>query len=129
MLDGVRYAAYNLVAFAAVLFVLPNLKTRREAVTSGAIAGAVSILPGVLVFIAMLARFPGIETEAVPVVVLLGSLNAVWLAAAFQTLSGIMLASRRVRIASLSVEALTRSQWQPRPMIKSMSSGARCSGP
>ena len=84
VLDGVRYAAYNLVAFAAVLFVLPNLKTRREAVTSGAIAGAVSILPGVLVFIAMLARFPGIETEAVPVVVLLGSLNAVWLAAAFQ---------------------------------------------
>jgi uncharacterized membrane protein YkvI len=82
--DGVRYAAYNLVAFAAVLFVLPNLKTRREALVSGAFAGAISILPGVLVFIAMLSRFPGIDQEAVPVVVLLGSLNAIWLAIAFQ---------------------------------------------
>lgn len=84
LLDGVRYAAYNLIAFAAVLFVLPNLKTRKEAVLSGAIAGLVSIIPGVLVFIAMLSRYPEIQDQAVPVVFLLGILNAVWLTVLFQ---------------------------------------------
>lgn len=83
-LDGVRYAAYNLVAFAAVLFVLPNLKTRSEALLSGGLAGAISVLPGVLVFIAMLARYPEIQQEAVPVVFLLGVINAVWLTVLFQ---------------------------------------------
>lgn len=82
--DGLRYAAYNLVAFAAVLFVLPALKTRREAMVSGALAGVVGVVPGVLVFLAMLARFPGVETEAVPVVFLLGLLNVLWLTVAFQ---------------------------------------------
>ena len=83
-LDGLRYAAYNLVAFVAVLFVLPALNTRREALVSGALAGAVGVVPGVLVFLAMLARFPGIESEPVPVVFLLGLLNALWLTIAFQ---------------------------------------------
>lgn len=82
--DGVRYAAYNLIAFAAVLFVLPQLETRREALVSGALAGAISIVPGILVFVAMLARYPEIQGEAVPVVYLLQLLNAVWLTILFQ---------------------------------------------
>ena len=84
LLDGVRYAAYNLVAFAAVLFVLPSLKTRREAILSGALAGAISVIPGVLVFVAMLARYPDIQQQAVPVVFLLQTLNVVWLSILFQ---------------------------------------------
>lgn len=84
LLDGVRYAAYNLVAFAAVLFVLPQLKTRREAFTSGALAGLISVVPGILVFLAMLARHPEIQDQAVPVVYLLQMLNAVWLSMLFQ---------------------------------------------
>lgn len=84
LLDGVRYAAYNLIAFAAVLFVLPRLETRREAILSGALAGFISIVPGVLVFLAMLARYPEIGEQAVPVVYLLQMLNAVWLSVLFQ---------------------------------------------
>lgn len=84
LLDGVRYAAYNLIAFAAVLFVLPQLETRRDALLSGALAGAISIVPGILVFVAMLARYPEIQDEAVPVVYLLQLLNAVWLTILFQ---------------------------------------------
>lgn len=84
LIDGVRYAAYNLVAFAAVLFVLPHLKTRRQAIVSGALAGVISIIPGVLVFLAMLARYPEIQQQAVPVVYLLQMLNAVWLTILFQ---------------------------------------------
>lgn len=84
LLDGVRYAAYNLIAFVAVLFVLPELKARKEAIISGGLAGVISIIPGVLVFIAMLARHPEIQAQAVPVVFLLQLLNVVWLTVLFQ---------------------------------------------
>lgn len=83
-LDGVRYAAYNLVALSAVLFVLPYLETRREAFVSGAVAGLTGIIPGVFVFIAMLAQYPGIEKEAVPVLSLLQGLNSLWFFVVFQ---------------------------------------------
>lgn len=83
-LDGVRYAAYNLVALSAVLFVLPYLETRREAVVSGAVAGLIGIIPGVFVFLAMLAQYPGIENEAVPVLSLLQGLNSIWFFVVFQ---------------------------------------------
>ncbi|MEM9421368.1 MAG: hypothetical protein AAF986_02485 [Pseudomonadota bacterium] len=82
--DGLRYAAYNLNALAAVLFVLPRLETRREALTSGVIAGLIGIIPGIFVFIAMLAQYPDIAEAAVPITTLLQSLNAVWFLVVFQ---------------------------------------------
>lgn len=83
-LDGVRYAAYNLIALGAVLFVLPRLETRTQALTSGGLAGALGILPGVFVYLAMLSRYPGIEADAVPVLSVLQGLNSVWFYAIFQ---------------------------------------------
>lgn len=83
-LDGVRYAAYNLVALAAVLFVLPYVKTRRQALTSGALAGVIGIVPGVFIYLAMLAQYPGIESQPVPVLSLLEGLNSLWFFAVFQ---------------------------------------------
>ncbi len=82
--DGVRYAAYNLLAFVAVLFVLPYLQTRKEALISGTLAGLLGILPGVFVFLAMLAQYPEIQGEAVPVLSLLQALNSVWFFFVFQ---------------------------------------------
>ncbi|WP_428410446.1 YkvI family membrane protein [Hyphococcus sp.] len=83
-LDGVRYAAYNLLAFVAVLFVLPYLQTRNEALISGSLAGLLGILPGVFVFLAMLAQYPEIQHEAVPVLSLLEALNSAWFFVVFQ---------------------------------------------
>ena len=74
--DGVRYAAYNLLGFVAVLFVLPYLQTRRESLISGALAGLFGILPGIFVFLAMLAQYPQIQNEAVPVLSILQALNS-----------------------------------------------------
>ncbi len=82
--DGLRYASYNLVALAAVLFVLPNLQTRSEAITSGLMAGLVGIIPGLFVFVAMLAQYPDIADAPVPIIVLLDSLNAAWFIIIFQ---------------------------------------------
>lgn len=83
-LDGVRYAAYNLIAIGAVLFVLPYLQTRKEAIGSGLVAGFAGIVPGLLVLLALLARFPGIEADPVPVLSLLGAVTAFWFIILFQ---------------------------------------------
>lgn len=83
-LDGIRYAAYNLSALVAVLFVLPRLKTRREAICSGFMAGAIGILPGIAVFIAMLAQYPEIVDAPVPIIILLSALGAGWFFILFQ---------------------------------------------
>ena len=82
--DGLRYAAYNLIAIGAVLFVLPYLKTRKEALASGFIAGTAGIVPGVLVLLAMLAQYPAIQNEAVPVLALLQGTTALWFLVVFQ---------------------------------------------
>lgn len=82
--DGLRYAAYNLIALGAVLFVLPYLRTRDEALASGFLAGLIGIVPGVFVFLAMLAQYPEIQQESVPVLALLQGLNALWFFILFQ---------------------------------------------
>ncbi|WP_438862438.1 hypothetical protein [Neptunicella sp.] len=83
-LDGLRYAAYNLNALAAVLFVLPHLETRQEAIGSGLLAGVIGIVPGIFVFIAMLAQYPQIIEVPVPITSLLQGLNALWFFIVFQ---------------------------------------------
>ncbi len=83
-LSGIRYAAYNLVALAAVFFVLPRLETRKEAVMSGIFAGFIGIVPGLLVLFAMLSQYPEIQSAPVPITSLLKALNVVWFGVVFQ---------------------------------------------
>ncbi|MDN7124885.1 hypothetical protein J6I90_08320 [Pseudidiomarina sp. 1APP75-32.1] len=85
-IDGVRYAAYNLNALAAVLFVVPRFKRPRQALGAGAIAGVVAIIPGILVFLTLLAGYPDTQVAAVPVVDVLAALNIVWLLVIFQVM-------------------------------------------
>jgi uncharacterized membrane protein YkvI len=77
--DGVRYAAYNLNALAAVLFVVPRFKRARHAVGAGLLAGAITIVPGMLVFLALLANYPAVLSAAVPVMDILALQNVLWL--------------------------------------------------
>ncbi len=84
VLDGARYAAYNLIAIGAVLFVLPYLKTRKDALVSGFLAGVLGIIPGILVLLAMLSQYPGIQEDPVPVLSILQALNSVWFFVVFQ---------------------------------------------
>ncbi|WP_102798634.1 YkvI family membrane protein [Bowmanella denitrificans] len=82
--DGVRYAAYNLNALAAVLFVTRHLHSRQQALGAGALAGVIGIVPGIFVFIAMLAQYPHIISAPVPVTALLQGLGAIWFFVVFQ---------------------------------------------
>lgn len=84
MVSGARYAAYNVGLMPAMLFTLRHLETRTEAVTSGLIAGVLAMLPGAMIYIAMLASYPGVVSESVPVIALLSVLDAPYVLLAFQ---------------------------------------------
>ncbi|WP_375207312.1 YkvI family membrane protein [Hyphococcus sp.] len=82
--DGLRYASYNLIALGAVLFVLPYLETRKEALTSGVLAGLIGTVPGVFVYLVMLSQYPSIKDASVPVLSILEALNSSWFFIVFQ---------------------------------------------
>jgi uncharacterized membrane protein YkvI len=83
LINGVRYAGYNLALIPAVLFCLTHLNTRREAVVSGLLAGLVAIFPGILFYIIMLGEYPHIMNETVPSLFLIGKMKLMWLEIAF----------------------------------------------
>lgn len=82
--DGVRYAAYNLNALAALLFIVPRFKTSQQTIGAGIGAGVLAIIPGLFVFIVLLAGYPESIQAAVPVVDILIALQIVWLFVVFQ---------------------------------------------
>ncbi|MCG8467930.1 MAG: hypothetical protein MJB57_06910 [Gemmatimonadetes bacterium] len=65
-LNGIRYAGYNLSAAAVALFAVRHIRTRREAVTAGLLAGPLGMLPALLFYFAMVAHYPQITSETVP---------------------------------------------------------------
>ena len=81
---GVTYAGYNMVGIIAVLFCLRHIKTRKDAVTAGVIAGPIAIIPAILFYIAMVGFYPDISNEPVPVNFMLGQLNVPALQILFQ---------------------------------------------
>jgi uncharacterized membrane protein YkvI len=72
---GVTYAAYNLAVVPALLFCARYQSSRKESMISGLIAGPVAMLPGILFFIAMLARYPEIAAAPIPLQVILAALD------------------------------------------------------
>jgi len=76
LLNGVRYAGYNLAAGAVVLFTVRHIGTRREAVGAGVLTGIIGILPGLFLYLSMVAHYPEILERAVPANLLLESLGS-----------------------------------------------------
>ena len=81
---GVSYAGYNVATIPAVLFCIRHLRSRREALAAGALAGPLGMLPGVVFYIAMMGYYGEIGAEALPSAFLLGKLQAPWFEWAFQ---------------------------------------------
>ncbi len=84
VLDGIRYAGYNLAAVPAVFFCLRHIEQRHEAFTAGAIAGIIAILPAVFLYVAMMSEYPEISAAILPSTVLLAQLDAPWFEVLFQ---------------------------------------------
>lgn len=81
---GVMYAGYNVAIAPALLFCARHQQRRREALIAGALAGPIAIVPGVVLYIAMLARYPEIRDAPIPLQVLLHALDVPWLAIGMQ---------------------------------------------
>ena len=65
-LGGLTYAGYNIVGAVIVLPVLRHLRSERDALIAGAIAGPLAMLPALLFFVAMTAFLPGIAAAVLP---------------------------------------------------------------
>lgn len=83
-MGGFQYAFYNLGIIPAVLFTLSHAETRKEAVVSGLLTGIIGILPGVFLFISMVAFYPQVMEQTVPTVYMLNQLGMPWLQILFQ---------------------------------------------
>lgn len=65
-IGGVGYAAYNLAVIPAVLFCTRHMRSRKEAVTAGLLAGPIAIIPGLLFYMTMVGQYPEILEQTVP---------------------------------------------------------------
>ena len=73
---GVEYAAYNVGTLPAILFTIRHIDKRKEALTAGALAGPIAILPGFFFYLSMVGFYPEIVSETVPSIVLLDALGS-----------------------------------------------------
>jgi uncharacterized membrane protein YkvI len=116
VLSGFKYSFYNLVVFICVLFSLNYIETRKEAIVSGFIASAIGAIPIVFLIFAMLAKYPEVVKETVPISLILNSINSKPLIAAFEiTLFGTLIETGtgfifavRERVASVYEEKKTK---------------------
>jgi len=75
VLGGLTYAAYNVVGAVIILPVLRHLKSTKNALLAGALAGPLAMIPALLFFVCMMAYFPQIGSEPLPSDFLLRQLN------------------------------------------------------
>ncbi len=84
IMGGITYSAYNIGIMPAMIFVVRHLHSRKEALVSGLFGGAIAMIPGFFIYIAMLSGYPEILKESVPVDYILGQLNISWFMLVFR---------------------------------------------
>ena len=72
---GLQYAGYNVIGAVAILPVLRHMRSSRDAVVAGAVAGPLAMVPALLFFVCMVAFYPQINAQVLPSDFLLGQLN------------------------------------------------------
>lgn len=65
-MSAFKYSFYNIASGVAVLFCLKHLETRKEALTAGAMAGIIGIVPALLLYVSILGYYPKILEEELP---------------------------------------------------------------
>jgi uncharacterized membrane protein YkvI len=63
---GITYAGYNIIGAVVILPVLRHLRSDRDAVVAGLVAGPLAMLPAILFFVSMVAFYPAIASETLP---------------------------------------------------------------
>jgi uncharacterized membrane protein YkvI len=80
----VAYAGYNLATAPAMLFCMRHVSRRSDAVISGIAGGALAVLPGILLYLSVIAFYPGIAHEAVPALSVVSHIGSPLFSAVFQ---------------------------------------------
>jgi uncharacterized membrane protein YkvI len=110
---GITYAGYNIATIPALLFCVRHFARRREALTAGALAGPMAMLPGVAFYIAMMGYYQEIGGEALPSAFLLAKLRAPWFEWAFQ--AAVMLTLIDTGVALLhAINERVANAWEER---------------
>jgi uncharacterized membrane protein YkvI len=81
---GLQYAGYNLAVVPAILYCARHQRSRHDSWVAGLLCGPIAILPGLCLYLALLAVYPAALAAPVPLQVLLQHLGAPWLAALMQ---------------------------------------------
>jgi uncharacterized membrane protein YkvI len=82
-LAAFKYGLYNMCVIPAILFCVRHIETRRQAVSAGVIAAFVGLLPAALFYVAILAAYPGVVAQELPVVHVLERAQVPWLLVIF----------------------------------------------
>lgn len=121
LFSGLKYASYNLLCVSMILYTLRNVKTRREAVACGVLAGVLGAAPAVPLLLAMGCDLPAALASETPVTAIFERLNMPWLYAAFEiVLFGTLAETAAGFIKALEdrlERALPRSFELARPLI------------
>jgi uncharacterized membrane protein YkvI len=83
---GLAYGIYNVAGAVVVLPMIRHIRSDRDAVTAGLLAGPLAMLPALFFFVAMTAFYPEIGSQALPSDFLLERLGAPAFRFAFQTM-------------------------------------------
>ena len=86
LLDGIRYASYNLAVVPMILFSLQHIERRKEALTSGLLAGFIGMFPAVLLYVSMMSNYSGVSDAPIPSTLLLKSIDIAWFSVVFQVI-------------------------------------------
>jgi len=81
---GWSYAGYNVVVVTAALFVARHFEGRSDSIWSGLLCGPIAMIPGFLLLIAMMAHYPEVIEESLPISYLLEQLHATGFMLVFQ---------------------------------------------
>jgi uncharacterized membrane protein YkvI len=101
-LGGLTYTGYNIIAAAVILPVLRHLRSDRDAIVSGLIAGPLTMVPALLFFTCMIAFYPEIGEATLPSDFLLQRMNL----PLFHVLFQIMIFAALLESATSGVHAI-----------------------
>lgn len=73
--NGLSYTGYNIAVLPVLIFVARHFTTRTQALTAGALAGPLILLPGFAFLLALSAFYPDIIDAPLPVSVVLAKLD------------------------------------------------------
>jgi uncharacterized membrane protein YkvI len=82
--SGALYSNLQLSMIPAVLFATVHFTRRRHAVVSGILAGPITMIPGFLMFFAMVAFYPVVAEQPVPMAYMMAQLDTPVLATVIQ---------------------------------------------